>query len=275
MVTQNTQKALISGSDWEAVVTNDFPISLVPAGHVLVKTAYVELNPADWMNMGTENTVPSTLGGCDFSGIVEEVGPAVTKKFTKGENVIGFNLGFNRLRPNKGAFAQYVITKRDLLLQVPESLPIHRVASMPAGLIYCRAGVVSGLGDGGIGDSVCKAAVGLKIREHTNNNLHHVYDTTASAKTAAVCSEALSSNPGGKYMATQFPQMKREDIESSAMVVYSAINEEFRVGAHVSPAKEEDFEFAKRFGVIADKLVAEGKVRAHNVLTNEEGWGNS
>ncbi|OAX81558.1 hypothetical protein ACJ72_04102 [Emergomyces africanus] len=83
--------------------------------------------------------------------------------------------------------------------------------------------------------------VGLKIREHTKNNLHLGYDTIGSAKTSAVCCEALSSKPDGKYKSTNSPQMERPDVESSLMVVYRAINEEFRVGAHVFPAKLEDF----------------------------------
>ncbi|EDN06728.1 predicted protein [Histoplasma mississippiense (nom. inval.)] len=77
------------------LVSNDFPDLLLP-DHVLVKTIHVALNPADWKNLGSDKTVPGTLGGCDFSGIIEEVGPAVIKKFAKGDKVMGFNLGLTK-----------------------------------------------------------------------------------------------------------------------------------------------------------------------------------
>ncbi|PGH05333.1 hypothetical protein GX51_03054 [Blastomyces parvus] len=327
MAALKTQKALISGPDCEALVTTDFPIPILPADHVLVKTSYVALNPADWKNLGKENTIPGTVGGCDFSGTVEEVGPAVTKNFAKGDKVMGFNLCFNRMQPTKGAFAEYVITKGDLLLRVPESLPMDQAASMPMGLYTVAQGLYQGIlqlrlpGEPVTSDDAVPVLVyggssatgalaiqfaklsgytvlttcspqnfsyvtdlgadavfdyhdenaGKKIREYTNNTLHLVYDTIASRESAAVCSDALSSQPGGKYMATQFPQLERADIESSVLVVYTAINEEFRVGAHVFPASRDDFEFAKRFGDIAEKLIGDGKVRAHRVLTDEEG----
>ncbi|EDN06727.1 predicted protein [Histoplasma mississippiense (nom. inval.)] len=113
--------------------------------------------------------------------------------------------------------------------------------------------------------------VGKKIREYTNDNLHLVYDTISIPETAAVCADALASKPGGKYMATQFPQMERKDVESSAAVVYTMTNEEFRVGEFSFPPKPGDIEYGIRFGDIAEKLIAEGKIKAHRVLTNEDG----
>ncbi|QSS54739.1 zinc-binding oxidoreductase ToxD [Histoplasma capsulatum var. duboisii H88] len=320
-----TQRALISGPNREALVSNDFPIPDILPDHVLVKTTHVALNPADWKNLGSDKTIPGTLGGCDFSGIVEEVGPTVVKKFNKGDKVMGFNLGFNKMKPTKGAFAEYVISKGDLLLRVPDTLRMDQAASMPMGLYTVAQGLYQGILQMALPNEPVKNAVpvliyggssatgalaiqfaklsgytvlttcspqnfsyvkelgadvlfdsheegvGKKIREYTNDNLHLVYDTISIPETAAVCADALSSKPGGKYMATQFPQMERKDVESSAAVVYTMINEEFRVGEFSFPPKPEDIEYGIRFGDIAEKLIAEGKIKAHRVLTNEDG----
>ncbi|KGM91537.1 uncharacterized protein PADG_12395 [Paracoccidioides brasiliensis Pb18] len=114
--------------------------------------------------------------------------------------------------------------------------------------------------------------VGKKIREYTNNDLHLAYDTVGSVETAAVCSDALSSRPGGKYMATLSVRSKRKDVESDYRVGYTVFNQDFKMGSTSFPASLEDYEFAKRFSGVAEKLVWEGKVRAHRVLLKEGGF---
>ncbi|OJD12106.1 hypothetical protein AJ78_07242 [Emergomyces pasteurianus Ep9510] len=292
MATSNTQKALLAGPNCEPLLTTEYPIPSLPADHILVKTAYVALNPTDWQKMVRNDTIPGALAGCDFSGTVEEIGPNVAKKFIKGEKVMGFNHGFDRVRPTAGAFAEYEITKGDLLLRVPKSLPMDQAASMPLGLYTVNQGLYQGILKLALPNEPIKGAVpiliygelgadaafdyhdkdlGKKIREHTNNSLRLVYDTIATPKTATICGEALSSKPGGKYMATEFMQLEPKDIESDCMIAYSVMNEDFILDGELFSAKQEDFEFAKHFGGIAEKLIMEGKVKAHRVLTSEKG----
>lgn len=72
--------------------------------------------------------------GCDYSGIVEAVGPLVKKPFKKGDRVAGFVHGSNAVRHNGGAFAQYIIAKGDLQMLIPESMSFEAAATFGVGL---------------------------------------------------------------------------------------------------------------------------------------------
>ena len=51
---------------------------------------------------------PGATVGCDFSGVVEEVGSKVEKQWKKGDRIAGFTHGVNTLEPEDGCFAEYV-----------------------------------------------------------------------------------------------------------------------------------------------------------------------
>lgn len=72
--------------------------------------------------------------GCDYSGIVEAVGPHVKKAFKKGDRVAGFVHGSNAVRLNSGAFAEYVIAKGDLQILIPTSMSFEAAATFGVGL---------------------------------------------------------------------------------------------------------------------------------------------
>lgn len=59
--------------------------------------------------------------GCDFAGIVEEVGPKVTKEWKKGDRICGFTHGVNSAEPEDGAFGEYVMAKGDIAMKIPEA----------------------------------------------------------------------------------------------------------------------------------------------------------
>jgi len=46
-------------------------------------------------------------------------------------------------------------------------------------------------------------------------------------------------------------------------LMYTIFNEEFEKGGRVTPASKEDFEFAKMFFEVTEKLMAEGKLKPH------------
>lgn len=56
---------------------------------IIVKTEFVALNPTDWMHLDKFPS-PGAIIGCDFSGVVEEVGKGVTNDLKKGDRVAGF-----------------------------------------------------------------------------------------------------------------------------------------------------------------------------------------
>ena len=91
------------------------------------------LNPTDWRHIDFVPCKGATVG-CDYSGIVEAVGPNVKKAFKKGDRVSGFVHGSNAVRPNGGAFAEYVIAKGDLQMFIPESMSFEAAATFGVGL---------------------------------------------------------------------------------------------------------------------------------------------
>ena len=91
------------------------------------------LNPTDWRHI---DFVPckGAIVGCDYSGIVEAVGPRVKKSFKKGDRVAGFVHGSDVVRPSGGAFAEYITAKGDLQMLIPESLSFEAAATFGVGL---------------------------------------------------------------------------------------------------------------------------------------------
>ena len=84
------------GKDDTAVI--DLPLPGLRDDYILVKTIAVALNPADWQDLGEDFTPGSKplLMGCDYSGIVEAVGPKVAKNLKVGDRVMGSTHGSKR-----------------------------------------------------------------------------------------------------------------------------------------------------------------------------------
>jgi NADPH:quinone reductase-like Zn-dependent oxidoreductase len=70
----------------------DVPYPTLPADdYIIVKTTAVAVNPTDWKHVDRADQVGAGTSyiGCDYAGTVVEVGPAVTKKFNKGDRIAG------------------------------------------------------------------------------------------------------------------------------------------------------------------------------------------
>lgn len=80
-------KALVVVSDKIAGI-QDVPMPQVRDEWVLVKVKAVALNPADHKGIDYGGANVGSRLGCDYAGVVEEVGSAVTK-FKKGDRIAG------------------------------------------------------------------------------------------------------------------------------------------------------------------------------------------
>lgn len=83
--------------------------------------------------------------GCDFAGIVEQIGPKVTRQHTKGDHVFGFTHGANALRKEDGAFGEYAIVKGDTTLKVPPNLTDEEAATLGVGITTVGQGLYQSL----------------------------------------------------------------------------------------------------------------------------------
>lgn len=68
------------------------PVPTLPDDYILIRVITVALNPTDWTTLDAPGN-DSTLVGCDWAGIVEEIGPKVEKPFKIGDRVAGFAHG--------------------------------------------------------------------------------------------------------------------------------------------------------------------------------------
>ncbi len=68
------------------------PLPKLSSDYILVRTVAIALNPTDWTTLDAVGYA-GTIVGCDYAGIVEEVGSAVKKSFKKGDRVAGFAHG--------------------------------------------------------------------------------------------------------------------------------------------------------------------------------------
>jgi NADPH:quinone reductase-like Zn-dependent oxidoreductase len=108
----STMKAIvINPSNKNARLVRDRPLPKLRPDYILVKPVAVALNPTDWKHIANGIAAPNGLSGCDYSGIVEEVGSAVTKSFRKGDRICGCAHGANFSNPEDGVFAEYVVVK--------------------------------------------------------------------------------------------------------------------------------------------------------------------
>jgi NADPH:quinone reductase-like Zn-dependent oxidoreductase len=102
------------------------------AGEVLIRVHAAGVNPIDWkIRRGLFRPLlwlkfPIILG-CDVAGVVEEIGPDVTR-FRPGDPVFGL-LGPRRHGP--GGYAEYAVAPVPAVALKPQSLSFEEAASMP------------------------------------------------------------------------------------------------------------------------------------------------
>ena len=108
---------------------------------ILVKTIAVALNPTDWKHIEVLCTkFPATVG-CDFAGVVEQVGAKMVQSFKKGDRVLSFTHGSNIHRPNAGAFAEYVPVRGPAALHIPHHMSFEEAASLGVAIVTVGQGM--------------------------------------------------------------------------------------------------------------------------------------
>lgn len=83
------QRAIQIKNRGEAELVFTAPIPRMQDNFILVKTVAVGLNPTDWMHIDDIRATPGSTVGCDYSGIVEQVGVAVKSDIKAGDRVAG------------------------------------------------------------------------------------------------------------------------------------------------------------------------------------------
>ena len=139
-----TQKAIEIVSPGSAQLTSSRPLPSLRDDYILIKTSAIALNPTDWKHIDFLAT-PGALVGCDYSGIVLEVGPKVKKAFKKGDRVCGFVHGANKLQLEDGTFAEYIAAKGDIQFQIPDGMSFEEAATLGVGVLTVGQGLYQSL----------------------------------------------------------------------------------------------------------------------------------
>jgi NADPH:quinone reductase-like Zn-dependent oxidoreductase len=108
----------------------EFALATLGRGQIRVRVRAAAANPMDWkirsgeMKMMTGRKFPRGLGH-DFAGVVEAVGPNVTR-FKVGDEVFGAT-GLK----NAGTFAEGLVTEDKTVFLKPQSLSFEEAAALP------------------------------------------------------------------------------------------------------------------------------------------------
>ncbi|THV46386.1 hypothetical protein BGAL_0390g00030 [Botrytis galanthina] len=113
------------------------PIPRLRDDYILVKTIAVAINPTDWQT--SKDKRPHALG-CDFAGIVVEIGRGVEKEWKKGDRIAGMAHGGNDIEPEDGTFATYIVVKGDVAFHIPENISFEEAASLGVGVTTVALG---------------------------------------------------------------------------------------------------------------------------------------
>lgn len=113
--------------------------------------------------------------------------------------------------------------------------------------------------------------VGATIRADTKNGLKYAWDTFGKEQSAQICADALSADAGCVYGCVLPTKCPRDDVTSLSTVMYTMFGEMFAMKGNEFPASAADFEFAKSFMALTEKLFAEGKLKTHEELVGPEG----
>jgi NADPH:quinone reductase-like Zn-dependent oxidoreductase len=118
----------------EVLELADVPIPQVGPNGVLVRVHASSVNPMDWklrkgLLAGLWELRFPVIWGCDVSGVVEQVGTAVTL-FKPGDEVYGFKHG-KVAKTYRGTYAEYAVVPESALAHKPAKLTHQEAAAIP------------------------------------------------------------------------------------------------------------------------------------------------
>lgn len=140
----STQRAVVVKEKGAVEIRSDVPLPKLRDDYILVKTKAVALNPTDWKALHG-NPTPGAILGCDYSGIVEQIGSKVTTPFKIGDRVAGFVRGADPEKYN-GAFAEHIPAKGDVQIVIADSVSFEDASTLGVGVSTVGQGLYQSLG---------------------------------------------------------------------------------------------------------------------------------
>lgn len=119
-------------------MADEIPVPHPGPNGVLVRVHASSVNPLDW-KLRAGHMAPlwnlrfPVIWGCDFSGVVEEVGRGVTL-FKPGDEIHGFKEG-RVAQTYRGTYAEYAVAPESTLARKPVGLTHEEAAAMPVAAV--------------------------------------------------------------------------------------------------------------------------------------------
>ncbi|KAJ2984970.1 hypothetical protein NUW58_g5785 [Xylaria curta] len=122
--------AIVEGNDHRLRIEHNVSLPTLRADEMLVRVKAVAINPCDY-KMHERFPCPGAVDGCDFSGVIVALGSDV-ENFSIGDRVCGAVHGSNPVRPESGAFADYIVSESEFTLKVPADMSFEEAAGLGA-----------------------------------------------------------------------------------------------------------------------------------------------
>ncbi|KAI6353343.1 hypothetical protein MCOR25_009028 [Pyricularia grisea] len=127
-----TQRAILV-TNGSAPTIRSTAIARLPHDQVLLRTEAVGINPSDTKMRGAFAT-PGGILGADYAGTIVAVGPGVDADVKVGDRVCGGQNEMFADTPDRGAFAQYNITRGRIWMKVPDAMSTEAAAALGVGI---------------------------------------------------------------------------------------------------------------------------------------------
>ncbi|KAF3042728.1 hypothetical protein E8E12_009390 [Didymella heteroderae] len=140
----STQKAVVHVKKGVSELRSDVPLPKVQDNFMIVKTKAVALNPTDWKSLESSPS-KGAIVGCDYAGVVEEVGNGV-KDVKVGDRVAGFARGGDPADHSNGAFAEHIKAKAGIHAKISENISWEDASTLGVGITTVGQGLYQSLG---------------------------------------------------------------------------------------------------------------------------------
>ncbi|XWW93083.1 hypothetical protein V2A60_001011 [Cordyceps javanica] len=143
---RETQTAIVGDNDGGVQLSRTAPVPKAEGDVVLVRTAAVSINPVD-AKMRDAYVTPGAIAGCDFAGVVVEMGPdaSASSKVKVGDRVCAAIMGMNPLEPTHGAFGELVGAPASALFHIPDSVSFESASALCTCFMTCGLALFSSL----------------------------------------------------------------------------------------------------------------------------------
>ncbi len=140
------QTAIVVQGPGQLAIQHDAPVPVLEPDMAIVRTAAVAINPVD-AKMLDYSAASGAIHGYDFAGTIVALGEDALAlgHLAVGDRVASLVHGMNKLRPDVGAFAEYVGACADLLLKIPDHISFEEAASLGTGVASAMMALYSEL----------------------------------------------------------------------------------------------------------------------------------